>query len=183
MISLVRRKIGERLLELLGRSEPAEELAASFAVGVAVSFSPFIGLHWIIALAIAWFFRLNKVDVLLATFALVNPWTTLPVFTSSTVVGWWILHSDRPTSDLFRLDWGHFTLTSLRSNGIRPFQPYLGSFFLGSILFSVVAGLVTYVLVLRLVNHHRRRKAEKLRAVERRHPPDPETAREDLHEH
>ncbi|MGZ5426356.1 MAG: DUF2062 domain-containing protein, partial [Thermoanaerobaculia bacterium] len=59
---------------MLGRDSPPEVVAASFAIGVAISFTPLFGLHWIMALLLAVILRLNKVDVLLGTLV-VNPLT------------------------------------------------------------------------------------------------------------
>ncbi|MGZ5430544.1 MAG: DUF2062 domain-containing protein, partial [Thermoanaerobaculia bacterium] len=59
---------------MLGSDSPPEVVAASFAIGVAISFTPLFGLHWIIALLLAVILRLNKVDVLLGTLV-VNPLT------------------------------------------------------------------------------------------------------------
>ena len=37
---------------MVGRDDPPETVAASFALGVAISFTPLIGLHWVIALTL-----------------------------------------------------------------------------------------------------------------------------------
>ncbi|KDA53483.1 hypothetical protein EG19_04550 [Thermoanaerobaculum aquaticum] len=69
--------IKERLAHALGHHQSPNILAASWACGVAISLSPFLGLHTVLALALAFAFRLNKVDVLLGTL-LINPWTLAP---------------------------------------------------------------------------------------------------------
>ena len=72
-----KRGFKARFLHMLGRDYPPEIVAASFALGVTISFTPLIGLHWIIALLLAFVLKLNKVDVLLGTLV-VNPLTIAP---------------------------------------------------------------------------------------------------------
>jgi uncharacterized protein (DUF2062 family) len=49
-------------------------LAAGFASGAAVSFTPFVGLHFIASAVVAWIIRANVVSALIGT-AVGNPWT------------------------------------------------------------------------------------------------------------
>lgn len=158
MIEQIRKRLGPRMLAFLGRHEPTHDIALAFAVGAGVSFSPFVGLHWLIALILAWTFRLNKVDVLLGTFVPVNPWTIIPVYSASTTLGWWLLHGGRSATGLRALDWRALSLSSLRNHGLDPFRPYLSSFVVGSLIFSVLGGLATYVLMKSLIRAHRRRR-------------------------
>ena len=78
------RAIFERLRarfdNVVGVHEQPERLAAAWAVGLTIGFSPLMGLHTVLALLLALVFRLNKVDVFLGTLV-VNPWT-LPVYLS-----------------------------------------------------------------------------------------------------
>lgn len=76
----------QNLAQALGRDQPPHTLAASWACGVAISLSPFLGLHTVLALLVAFFFRLNKVDVLLGTL-LINPWTLAPYSLVAVSVG------------------------------------------------------------------------------------------------
>ena len=73
-----RRRWKILLLDLLGREQPPERVAAAIGVGVAVGFSPFVGLHLLLALGLAFLFRLNKIDTVLGTFAGNAPtWTPI----------------------------------------------------------------------------------------------------------
>lgn len=76
----------QSLARALGRHQPPHILAASWACGVAISLSPLLGLHTVLALAVAFVFRLNKVDVLLGT-VLINPWTLAPYSLVAVSVG------------------------------------------------------------------------------------------------
>src|SRR5207253_8812644 len=76
--SLRRRRL-RILLQFMGRAERPERVAAAVALGVAVGFSPFIGFHFFLAIALATLFRLNRFDAVVGSFA-GNPWTLPPVY-------------------------------------------------------------------------------------------------------
>ena len=79
-------------LEMLGRHQEPEKVAASFAIGVAIAFSPFIGFHLLLAIVLAVILRLNKLDVVLGTLV-VNPLTLGPVSAAALPVGRTILRA------------------------------------------------------------------------------------------
>ncbi|MGC8916450.1 MAG: DUF2062 domain-containing protein [Thermoanaerobaculum sp.] len=80
------RELRERLAQVVGRGDPPHVVAFSWACGVAISLSPLLGLHTLLALLLAFAFRLNKVDVLLGTLV-VNPWTLAPYSVLAVSVG------------------------------------------------------------------------------------------------
>ncbi len=49
-------------------------IAAGFACGAALSFTPFVGLHFVLAAILAWFIRANIIASAIGT-AVGNPWT------------------------------------------------------------------------------------------------------------
>ena len=61
---------------LLALDDPPERTALAFAIGVFIAFSPFLGLHTILATLIAFVFRFNKVAIYTGTF-INNPFLTL----------------------------------------------------------------------------------------------------------
>jgi len=151
----------------MGRAQAPERVAAAVALGVGVGLSPFIGFHFILAIVLAFAFRLNKLDTVLGSFA-GNPWTLPPVFAlgyrlGRTVLGYaparvpplrWqrILHND-------------FWI-SFRGPG---FGPRLTSFLVGTTLIAVAAGLGTYLLARGLLKlYHRRHPRVAARAARRR---------------
>jgi len=60
--------IRERVREVLKLDDPPHRLALAFALGIFISFSPWLGLHIVSAVFLAWMFRLNKVVVITASF-------------------------------------------------------------------------------------------------------------------
>ena len=75
-----------RLRYLLLLDEKPERLALAFAVGVFLALTPFVGLHTLLALALALCFGLNRAALLLGLFVN-NPWTLVPYYTAATYLG------------------------------------------------------------------------------------------------
>src|SRR5678815_5070613 len=76
---------------LLAIDDPPERTALAFSIGVFIAFSPFLGLHTILATLIAFIFRFNKVAIYTGTFVN-NPFLTLvPIIVASYGVGAFIL--------------------------------------------------------------------------------------------
>ena len=72
---------------LLAIDDPPERTALAFSIGVFIAFSPFLGLHTIMATALAFAFRFNKIAIYAGTFVN-NPFLTLvPIILASYAVG------------------------------------------------------------------------------------------------
>src|SRR5687767_10568995 len=79
------------LRRLLAIDDPPERTALAFSIGVFIAFSPFLGLHTIMATVVAFVFRFNKVAIYTGTF-LNNPFFTLvPIIIASYAVGAFVL--------------------------------------------------------------------------------------------
>lgn len=142
-----------RLKVVLQVDDSPERVARSFAAGVAVSFSPFLGIHTLIALGLAFAFRLNRVAVVIG--AWVNtPWTLGPVYTAGTLLGCAILGVS-PAS-LGSIDWslhGRAFYEAL----LEGFRPLAVPFLVGNLVVAAAAGVLTYFPLLRVLR--RRKKA------------------------
>lgn len=144
---------------MLGSDSPPEIVAASFAIGVAIAFTPLFGLHWIMALTLAFVLKLNKVDVLLGTLV-VNPLTLPAVGAIAIPIGRFLLQARReaiahlPWHDMFRRSFWTAAGPAMKAIGV---QMAVGMFFL-----SVVTGALTYVVLLWLIRRHRAKLAAKM---------------------
>ena len=137
----------QRAKQILALDAHPGHIAAGFAVGVFISFTPFFGLHTPMAIVAAVVFRLNKLTTI--TGAWVNtPITVVPVLIGSYQLGAMLL--SRPTTPLSfdKLDWD-FTVTLLRQHG----EPIL----LGSSILGFAAGLAGYAFCYWLVVRFRRK--------------------------
>ena len=144
-----------RLRVLLQVEESPARVALAFAIGVFVSFSPFLGIHTGLSLGIAFLFRLNRVAILIGTWVN-NPWTIAPVYTAGTLLGCALLGVS-PAS-LGAVDWklhGRAFYEAL----FEGFRPLLGPFVFGNLILAAVAGLVTYLVARRILEKRRRAEA------------------------
>jgi uncharacterized protein (DUF2062 family) len=160
-----RRKV--LILDLLGREESPERVAAAIAVGVAVGFSPFLGFHIWIALGLAILFRLNKIDAALGQFV-GNPWTLPEVYAVAYRLGRRILHYSAKSAP--GLPWHRLLHTDFWKSFRGPaVAPRLLCFLVGTMVLSITAGLVAYVLCLAILRlYHRRHPRVAIRAAHRR---------------
>ena len=69
-------------------------IACGFACGAAVSFTPFIGFHFILAAVLAWALRGNIIASAIGT-AVGNPWTFPFIWAGILWIGTWILGYER----------------------------------------------------------------------------------------
>jgi hypothetical protein len=152
-----KRGFKARFLEMLGRDDAPEKVAASFAVGVTISFTPLIGFHWVIALALAFVLKLNKVDVLLGTLV-VNPLTIGPIAAVAVPLGRLVLRAERQA--LVHLPWREFLSLSFWVQA-GPRMRVIGlQWAAGMFLLSLIFGSLTYVVLLKVIRAHRARLAE-----------------------
>ncbi len=133
-------------------------IAIGFACGVGVVLTPFVGLHLVFALVIAWAVGGSPLAAAIGTLAS-NPWT-IPLFLIADYkLGARILgehshhHLPRDVSLLYML---HHPLQLLLPMTI------------GSIPLALAAGLITYFPARFLVERYQRRRDARRRAVKRR---------------
>lgn len=151
------RSIFRRLLAI---DDPPERTALAFSIGVFIAFSPFLGLHTIIATLLAFAFRFNKVAIYSGTFVN-NPLLTLvPIIVTSYGVGAFIL--GRPLKipreglellknpSIFSRDYYHQLFLHSWSV-VEPFA-------IGGMVLSVVCSVITYPLTLRALRAYRARR-------------------------
>lgn len=75
----------------------AYSLAAGFACGAAISFTPFIGLHFVLSALLAYIIRANMIASAIGT-VVGNPWTFPFIWVGVFNVGSWILREDGVTA-------------------------------------------------------------------------------------
>ncbi|HEY4228925.1 MAG TPA: DUF2062 domain-containing protein [Thermoanaerobaculia bacterium] len=163
----LRRRALKVLLRLMRREESLERVAAAVALGVGVGLSPFIGFHFFLAIALAFLFRLNKLDTVLGSLV-GNPWTLPPFYALGYKIGRAILGF--APARVPPLRWQrilhHDFWVSFRGPG---FGPRLSSFLVGTTLLAALIALGTY-LALRgvLALYHRRHPRVAERAARKR---------------
>jgi len=145
---------------LLAIDDPPERTALAFSIGVFIAFSPFLGLHTILATLLAFIFRFNKVAIYTGTF-INNPFLTLvPIIVASYGVGALVL--GRPLRipqegvDLLKdpeiFSGAYYRRLASQSRYIvEPFA-------VGGMILSVVCSVIAYPLTLRALRLYRNRR-------------------------
>jgi len=146
---------------LLAIDDPPERTALAFSIGVFIAFSPFLGLHTIMATLVAFIFRFNKIAIYAGTF-INNPILTLvPIIVVSYAVGALVL--GRPVGippEGLELLKNPRIFTSQYYREVFMHSRYIVEpFAVGGTILSVVCSLVAYPLTLRALRAYRSRKA------------------------
>ncbi len=141
-----------QFLEMLGRHQEPERVAASFAIGVAIAFTPLIGFHFVMALLVAVVLKLNKLDVVLGTLV-VNPLTLGPVSAAALPVGRFLVHARQEAVSHFPLgDFLRPTAWAQAGPAMRTMGIQWG---VGMFAFSVFFGALTYLVLVRVLRRRR----------------------------
>jgi uncharacterized protein len=157
--------------------DPPHKIARGVAAGVFVCFTPFFGLHFLLATILAFIMQANILAALLATF-FGNPITFPIIAAVSLELGSWMLgtHGDLPLHAVF----AQFSDSSvelwqnikaiftdevahwdrLHSFYFRLFRPYI----VGGIVPGIICAITAYSLTLAAVQAYQNRRIKKLKA-------------------
>lgn len=136
-------KLKQKFKTIMSLDSHPGHIAAGFAVGVFISFTPFFGLHTPLAIAAAFIFRLNKVTTI--TGAWINtPFTVVPALIASYNIGNFFSGSKG----------GELVLTNLNWHSL---QPYAKSLLIGSSIIGFVAAVAGYFICYWLIVAFRRK--------------------------
>ena len=141
-----------RLVQSLARvPDTPERTALSFAIGVFLSFSPFLGLHTVLAIAAVFLFRLNKLATLMGVWSNM-PWLVVPYYALATWFGMKLLGTEGITlpaigfSELFGAEFWEWLASQWR---------LLIPAFVGSSIIAVVLALISYPAAFLIVRRYR----------------------------
>jgi len=146
---------------LLALDDPPERTALAFSLGVFIAFSPFLGLHTILATLIAFLFRFNKVAIYSGTF-INNPFLTLvPIIIASYAIGAFVLGRPLriPAAGVDLLRHPHLVTAGYYRKLFRESWDIVWPFSIGGLTLSVVCSLIAYPVTSSLLRAQRRAKA------------------------
>lgn len=150
----------EAFRRLLAVDDPPERTALAFSIGIFIAFSPFLGLHTIMATLIAFLFRFNKIAIYTGTFVN-NPFLTLvPIIAASYALG--ALLMGRPIS-LPEEGWRllqepHLLTAAYWQQLFVHLWDIVLPFSIGGMALSVVLSLAAYPVTLKLLRARQRNK-------------------------
>ncbi len=158
MIHLTRQLLRRWFDQLLHIDDTPERTAAAFALGVFFGFSPFLGLHTVLAIAFAFVLNLNRVAVLLGVYSNL-PWIIAPYYAFVTMAAARVTGHRLPRHfrsqvgalfelSLFDATFWHRLITILK--------PLLFPYTVGALFGAVVLAMAAYPVALAFVTSQRR---------------------------
>ena len=149
-------RIRRWLDQLLHTHDTPQRTAAAYALGVLFGFSPLLGLHTLLGIALAFALNLNRVAVLLGIYSNL-PWILPAYYTLVTMLGAAILRARVPPRLLQDLtgafrdaSWADFRHLA------HALKPLLWSYVLGSTIGAVILAFIAYRVALATIIAHRR---------------------------
>ena len=154
------------LLSLKRKDLSSHKIALGFAIGAFVSFTPFLGLHGLIAIAIAYFLGASIVTSLIGTLV-GNPWTFPLIWAWCLSLGNFFLHrsTDHYTETVMK-----FNLHSFLENTAMYWDKYILPMCTGGIPTGILVGLFFYFFLKYQIDKFRSIRKAMLhkRSIERR---------------
>lgn len=146
-----------RLNQLLHTHDTPQRTAVAFAVGVFFGFSPMLGLHTILGLAVAFAFNLNRVAVLLGVYSNL-PWLLPAYYSLATVLGAMLLGVEVPPNLLrdFQQSLADRSWADFRQLG-STLTPLAWAYVLGSTIGALILAAIGHRAALLMIIAHRRR--------------------------
>jgi uncharacterized protein (TIGR03546 family) len=132
-----KEKWKKRIKVILSLDSHPGHISAGLAVGVFISFTPFYGLHLVMALVASFLFRLNKITCITGTWVN-NPFTVVPVTVMSYKLGRILLGLPPARIHIRELNW-HFV------------KSHATSLFLGSSILGFIAAIFSYFICYYLI--------------------------------
>lgn len=178
------RRLGIYLLMRLTRlSGTAHTIALGFACGAAISVTPFVGFHIVLAILLACLMRGHVIAAVVGT-VVGNPWTFPFIWLATYKVGQILLGSAEaapwPAVTMFKhvmVDLGNLVWPTLTGEGswealkqvLIDLRALIWPMLIGSIPLALIAGAATYFPLIRAISAYqetRQRRREK-RALQR----------------
>lgn len=137
-----------------------KQVAWSFAIGLHICFSPFLGLHTVLVVGLCFAFKTLHRPLVFMAALLNNPWTMVPIATLSAYAGN-LLMGRGLTIDLSGVDWTRIGFSSFATQAgfeamVAMLRPILVPYLLGGIVLSLLAVPFGYVLALKLTRRLRK---------------------------
>lgn len=162
------RLLKKFLIQLKRLKGTPYEIAAGFACGVAISFTPFIGFHLILAAITAWIIRANVVSSAIGTL-IGNPWTFPFIWIAVLSTGRFLL-GDAVTSDPVNFI-GIFEsaskalLTLNFKNFGRDVWPIVFPMLIGCVPYYIISWILSYKIIKVMLDRMAARRAKRQAAL------------------
>jgi uncharacterized protein (DUF2062 family) len=156
------RYFSKRVLRL---TASPHAIALGFAAGAFASFTPFIGLHFILSFVIAYIIGGNMLAAALGT-AVGNPLTFPLIWATTYKVGTWVAYGEAKT--LSTGDMNRHLGGGVLEKSIDVILPLIKPMLIGSVPLGLIAGTLFYFVVFYSVRTYQRARAHRLAAGRRK---------------
>jgi hypothetical protein len=156
------RGLKDLIKQLLHIEDTPERTALAYALGIFLGFSPFLGFHTIVGIAVAFLFRMSRVAVLLGVWTNL-PWSIIPYYTVATWVGMKVIGFQLDPAllaEIFRLGLNEGFIQSGFWNRLASQSGLLLAFGIGSLLLGTILSFIAYPLSLRWIKFYRSRRKQ-----------------------
>lgn len=139
----------DKFRQLFYVKDTPHRIALTFALGVFIGISPFLGIHTIGAFFLAWLLGLNKFIAITGVYV-TNPWTIVPIYSFGLWLGAKLIGMRQILPEI---DWPSITFI----NFIEKLKHLILPFFVGTITLGIVSAVASYFVVYTAVNKYRNR--------------------------
>ena len=136
-------------------------IAAGLATGIAVSFTPFIGGHILMGLALCWMLRASFVAMVLGTLLAGNPWTFPFIWVGTYKLGNVLLGHKAAAPDA-ALEKG-FSLSQLLDKPMDLLLPMTA----GSLPLAVLFWIVSFLVTCQVIREYKEARLERIHHKEK----------------
>ena len=143
------KRLGEWLRFALHTDDTPPRAAFAFAIGVFIAWTPVLGFHTLLGLAIAFLFGLNRVAVMAGTFVN-NPWTFVPIYTASAWLGSLLPWIEVSAPRLEGKSWSHFF------DFLAQCRPWIVPMTMGTLVLGSICALLSFPIILYGIRWYRR---------------------------
>jgi len=155
----------DKLRAIFNVQDTPHRIALAFAFGVFMGISPFLGLHYIGGIFLAWLFRLNRLVAIIGI-SVNNPWTLVPISTFSVWTGAKLMGIRQVLPEV---DWQGITFMTiiewLKSLITEPNKfidlaitllPLIKAFIVGSFIVCTLSAIASYFIINILANRYKK---------------------------
>jgi uncharacterized protein (DUF2062 family) len=138
----------------------AYAIAMGAAMGVAISFTPFIGLHILLGVVVCFVMRASVVAMILGTLLAGNPWTFSFIWVGSYKLGYAMMGGGSIEIESIMEILEALSMAKLATDPIGFLQPML-PMLVGSVPLGLFFGTATFFIVRRFVRNYKRTHLQK----------------------
>ena len=164
MLKRTYKRLARAWYRLVTLKSSSRKIAAGFALGVFLSFTPTFGFQTVLAVGIAAMLKVNPISCVLGVY-LTNVFTVVPIYAFCYSVGRWVLGVDQVVHVDLDQDGILLSILGLGRSGLA----WIGVESVGAVLVGSISGGIAYFLSLfGVIRYRTARLNRRIRAMHRR---------------